>query len=63
MYSRWIIERVLDSDARIKGWKVHIEVFLPNKDDAIAVMNKYAKQITEENIGDNVRTRSVNSSA
>jgi len=42
MYNRWFSEPQPD------GFKIHIEVYVKNRDDAIMLINKHAKEITEE---------------
>jgi len=42
MYNRWY------SEPTPEGHKIHIEVYVKRMEDAVMLINKHAKEITEE---------------
>ena len=42
MYNRWFSESMAD------GFKIHIEVYVKERKDAVMLVNKHAEQITKE---------------
>jgi hypothetical protein len=42
MYNKWSYEKMSD------GFKIHIEVYVEKKEDAVMLVNRHAQRITEE---------------